>query len=78
MDNGGKKHHSPHTSGKMVEHTDATWTDAPALGQDHGDSAAQNTSAGSGSRPTKSKFAIETSAPEDAHTMGRAPKDWLK
>jgi hypothetical protein len=35
-----------------------------------GTSAPQNTSVGSGSRPTKSKFEIKTSAPADAQTLG--------
>ena len=43
-----------------------------------GGSAPQNTSVGSGSRPTKSKYAIESSAPMDAHTMGRDVKGSLK
>jgi hypothetical protein len=54
------------------------WTNSPAMPQEHGDSATQNTSVGSGSRPTKSKFAIDTSAPEDAHTQGRSVEGWLK
>lgn len=37
-----------------------------------------HTAVGSGSRPTKSKVMIDTSAPENAHTLGRAPSDWLK
>lgn len=43
-----------------------------------GTSAAQNTSVGSGSRPTKGMEPIPTSAPKEPHTLGRAPKDWLK
>lgn len=31
----------------------------------------QNTSVGSGSRPTMSKIKIDTSAPPDPHTLGR-------
>lgn len=41
-------------------------------------SAPQNTSVGSGSRPTRSKMALESSAPEDPRTLGRAPEGWLK
>jgi hypothetical protein len=47
------------------------FSNSPSMPQEHGDSAMQNTSVGSGSRPTKSKFMIDTSAPEDAHTLGR-------
>ncbi len=35
-----------------------------------GGSAQQNTSVGSGSRPTRSKIGIETSAPMDPQTLG--------
>lgn len=41
-------------------------------------SASQNTSVGSGSRPGSVKMPIETSAPSNARTLGRAPSDWLK
>ncbi len=37
-----------------------------------GGSAPQNTSVGSGSRPTSSRHKIETSAPTDPHTLGRS------
>lgn len=33
---------------------------------------------GSGSRPSKSKIDIPTSAPAEPHTLGRAPSGWLK
>jgi len=46
--------------------------------QEHGDSAMQNTAVGSGSRPTKSKFMIDTTAPEDPHTQGRDVPGSLK
>ena len=49
----------------------AIFSDAPSMPQEHGDSAMQNTAVGSGSRPTKSKFMIDTTAPSDPHTMGR-------
>ncbi len=39
---------------------------------DHGSSAPQNTSVGSGSRPTTSRIKIETSAPMEPRTLGRA------
>lgn len=54
------------------------FSDSPSMPQEHGDSAAQNTAVGSGSRPTKSKIDIPTSAPEDGHTQGRAPEGWLR
>lgn len=38
----------------------------------------QNTSVGSGSRPTASKIKIDTSAPKEPRTLGRAPSGWLK
>lgn len=41
-------------------------------------SAPQNTAVGSGSRPGGGKIGIPTSAPADAHTLGRAPPGWLK
>jgi hypothetical protein len=41
-------------------------------------SAPQNTAVGSGSRPNSSKMAIETSAPANAHTLGRDPGGALK
>lgn len=41
-------------------------------------SAPQNTAVGGGSRPTTSKMATPTSAPENPHTLGRAPSGWLK
>lgn len=51
---------------------------SPAMMQPKGDSAKQDTNVGGGSRPTKSMYPIETSAPMDAHTQGRAPAGWLK
>lgn len=43
-----------------------------------GGSAPQNTSVGSGSRPTRSKFGIETSAPSDPYGLdGRKTKGAL-
>lgn len=41
-------------------------------------SAPQNTSVGSGSRPSTGKEPIATSAPKEPHTLGRAPEGWLK
>lgn len=38
----------------------------------------QNTATHSGSRPNQSRVAIETSAPANPHTLGRAPGGWLK
>lgn len=43
-----------------------------------GTSAPQNTSVGSGSRPTKSKIDIASSAPKDAYTLGRDVPGALK
>lgn len=54
------------------------WSDAPAMPQEHGTSAPQNTAVGSGSRPTPSKYKIETTAPEDPHTLGRDVAGSLK
>ena len=45
---------------------------------DVGTSAAQNTSVGSGSRPTPSKVKIATSAPTDPHGLGRMSPGALK
>lgn len=41
-------------------------------------SMSQNTSVGSGSRPTKSKIAIRDAAPSDPKTMGRGTRGALK
>lgn len=38
----------------------------------------QSTAVGSGARPNASKIAIDTSAPADAHTMGRSTSGYLK
>jgi len=38
----------------------------------------QDTRVGTSSRPTPSKIKIDTSAPEDPRTLGRAPKGWLR
>lgn len=46
--------------------------------QDTRKSAPQNTSVGSGSRPTTSSMKIDTSAPAQPHELGRAPSGWLK
>lgn len=44
-----------------------------------GNSAKVHMAVGSGSRPGKSKIAIPTSAPANAHTLdGRAPSGFLK
>ncbi len=48
----------------------ATWSGSPTLGHPKETSAAQNTSVGSGSRPTSSKIKIMTSAPDNARTLG--------
>lgn len=51
---------------------------SPAMPQEKGSSMQQSTNVGGGSRPTKSKVKIETSAPTEPHTLGRAPGGWLK
>ncbi len=52
---------------------------SPTLATDkQGASMQQKTAVGSGSRPTPSRVKIETSAPENAHTLGRAPSGALK
>lgn len=59
----------------------AIWSGADHGGvkpEDVGTSAKKNTEVGSGSRPTPSKYKIETSAPEDAHLMKNPPPGWLK
>lgn len=45
-------------------------SNSPTLKGQMGTSATQNTSVGSGSRPTPSRFKIDTSAPENARTLG--------
>lgn len=45
---------------------------------DVGTSAKTFMNVGTGSRPTTSKIGIETSAPDEPHTLSRAPKDFLK
>jgi hypothetical protein len=47
----------------------AIWSDSPHMPEPKGTSATQNTSVGSGSRPTKSRFKIETSAPDNARML---------
>ena len=41
-------------------------------------SSPQNTAVGSGSRPGGGKFGIDTTAPAEPRTLGRAPPGWLK
>lgn len=53
-------------------------SDSPTLKAPAQSSAAQNTSVGSGSRPTPSKVKIMTSAPSEPMTLGRAPSGYLK
>ncbi|TAL03717.1 MAG: hypothetical protein EPO08_03500 [Rhodospirillaceae bacterium] len=45
-------------------------SNSPTLKGPMGTSAPQNTSVGSGSRPTASRIKIPTSAPENARTLG--------
>lgn len=51
---------------------------SPSMAQPKGTSAKQNTSVGSGSRPTKSMYPIKTSAPMEPQKLSRAPKGALK
>ncbi len=51
---------------------------SPSMPQEKGSSMQQNTAVGSGSRPTKSKVTIETSAPTNPHTLGRDVPGSLK
>ena len=53
-------------------------SNSPTMTESKGSSAPQNTSVGSGSRPTASKMKLETSAPMDAKTLGRDPGGALK
>lgn len=48
----------------------AIWSQGPHMPQQGGSSAPQNTSVGSGSRPTASRYKIETSAPDNARKLG--------
>jgi hypothetical protein len=50
---------------------------SPTLSGSKGSSTTKNTAVGSGSRPTKSKYPIPSSAPSDQRTLGRAPEGWL-
>jgi len=52
---------------------------SPTIGaDDNRNSAPQNTAVGSGSRPTKGRVMIESSAPAQPQTLGRAPAGALK
>lgn len=53
-------------------------SNSPTIAPATGSSMPQKTSVGSGSRPTSSKVKIDTSAPAEPHTLGRAPQGWLK
>lgn len=53
-------------------------SDSPAMKAPKQSSAPQNTSVGSGSRPTSSSIKIQTSAPSEPLTLGRAPAGALK
>lgn len=53
-------------------------SDSPTMKAPKQSSAAQNTSVGSGSRPTASSIKIPTSAPSEPATLGRATKGALK
>ena len=51
---------------------------SPTIAHSKGKSMKQGTSVGSGSRPTKSKIKIATSAPSDPKGLGRKPPGALK
>ncbi len=51
---------------------------SPTIPHDKGTSKKQNTAVGSGSRPTKSKVMIPTSAPKHPHNLGRKTPGSLK
>ena len=54
-------------------------SNSPTIAVEHGKaSASQNTSVGSGSRPTTSRIKIPTSAPTEPHTLGRETPGALK
>lgn len=53
-------------------------SDSPTLKAPAQSSAPQNTSVGSGSRPTPSKMKIESSAPMEPYELSRAPSGALK
>ena len=56
------------TSGIRLEKSTASMK-TPKGGRGQGMSAAQNTSVGSGSRPTKSRFTIGSTAPSNAQMI---------
>lgn len=51
---------------------------SPSMKHEKGNSAAQKTAVGSGSRPTPSKMKIETSAPKQPQGLSRKPSGSLK
>ena len=53
-------------------------SESPTVPRDRRASTPQNTSAGSGSRPTPGKVKTPTSAPKDARTFRNPPKGWLR
>ena len=61
-------------SGSMIHKDGGQGVKPDYSGQD----GAQNTNVGSGSRPTKSMIPIPTSAPMNAHTLGRDVPGSLK
>jgi len=66
----------PHT-GKMMSKGGHIIHDVPSMPQEHGGSMPQDTAVGSGSRPTRSKVEIMTSAPTNPHTQDRDPPPFL-
>lgn len=53
-------------------------SDSPSIKAPKQTSADQNTSVGSGSRPTPSENKTPSSAPSDPETLGRATPGYLK
>ena len=54
------------------------FTDSPTLSHEHGTSRPQKTAVGSGSRPSKSRVPIMTSAPKSPQTLSRGTSGALK
>jgi hypothetical protein len=64
---------------KMHSPAAKTWSDSPSMPPDNSPNFVEtHISAGSGSRPTPSKYKTETSAPMDPHTQGRDVPGSLK
>lgn len=63
----------------MAKGNGGLFHDSKVTGSGDGRSSApQNTSVGSGSQPTKSRYPLHTSEPTNHHTLDRNPKNPLK